>query len=287
VFLREMFYSGGMLVTRLIFGACTFALAFSAAAEARPMDTYNTIVVRNPFGLKEPPPPVVKDTNPPAQPPKKEDFYLTGISTIGNPKRPKAYLLAKDASKKDYDQKYYSLTVGDSQGDVKLQEIDSKGRRVKIEYLGEEKWLSMKDNGVPAPAGAPAGGPMQPGMVAPPGGVAAPIPLPLPNGGGAVAQPISYPNAGNNNRRPIRTAGYGSTAGNFGAVTPDGPQTDADVLKQIITMKQGEKAGIPIVSTPTVDPSTGNPAPVPTTPSRGGIPPGYVVPSPPIPQLPY
>jgi hypothetical protein len=285
-----MRYNAGMHVARTLLAASAFALALTAAAESRPLDTYNTIVVRNPFGLKDPPVQPIKDTNPPAPPQKKEDFYLTGISTIGNPKRPKAYLLAKDASKKDYDEKFYSLNIGDRQGDVTLQEIDPKGRRVKIEYLGEEKWLSMKDNGVPAPAGGPpAGGPMQPGMIAPPGGM--PVPLPLPQGGSA--QPVSYPNAGNTSRRPIRTAGYGAPTGNFGAINSTGaspgPQTDAEILKQIVLMRQGEKQGIPLVTTPAnVEPGNTMPnMPTPTAPSPSGGNPGFVVPSPPIPQLPY
>ncbi|HUS37476.1 MAG TPA: hypothetical protein VM680_19165 [Verrucomicrobiae bacterium] len=289
-----MRYNAGMHLARSLLTASAFALALATAAESRPLDTYNTIVVRNPFGLKDPPPQAIKETNPPAPPQKKEDFYLTGISTIGNTKRPKAYLLAKDASKKDYDEKFYSLNIGDRQGDVTLQEIDPKGRRVKIEYLGEEKWLSMKDNGVPAPAGAPA-----PGMIAPPGGMPSPVPLPLPQGAGGPmqpAQPVSYPNAGNTARRPIRTSGYGAPTGNFGAINStgvsDGPQTDAEVLKQIVLMRQGEKQGIPLVTTP-ANGEPGNTAPnfpnlpTPTGPSRSGGNTGFVVPSPPIPQLPY
>ena len=269
---HQMQYVRPMRSSSLVLTACAFVFTMNVAAESRPSDTYNTIVVRNPFGLKDPPPPVV-NTNPPAAPPKKEDFYLTGISTIGNPKRPKAYLLAKDASKKDYDQKFYSLNIGDRQGDVTLQEIDPKGRRVKIEYLGEEKWLSMKDNGVPAPAGGgpgPNGGPMQPGMIAPPGGMPAPVPLPLPQVGGPGAQPVSYPNSGNM-RRTVRTTGanmsgtYNGAAypgalptyaapnvnvpGTPGAMTgnpsapavPPGPQTDTEVAEQIIRM-QAENA---------------------------------------------
>src|ERR1044071_2112287 len=170
---------------QFILAALVIGCAVGDRAEAPPPDTYKSIVDRNPFGLKDPPsPPPPKDTNT-APPVKKEDFYLTGISTIGNPKKPKAYLLAKDQSKKDYDQKFYNLAVGDKQGEVTLMEIDTKGRRVKIVYLGEEKWLNMKDNGFPSPAGPPmaAGGPGQAlpiynnGVPPPPGA----IPIPLPN----------------------------------------------------------------------------------------------------------
>ena len=271
-----MQYIGGMRLSRFLLTACAFGLAISTHAEARPLDSYKSIIDRNPFGLKDPVAPPVKETNPPPTQVKKEDFYLTGISTIGNPKRPKAYLVAKDASKKEYDQKFYNLSIGDKQGDVTLQEIDAKGRRVKIVYLGEEKWLSMKENGVPAPSGgAPAmagvpGAPGVPGMTPP---HAIPAPLPLPTAGGASqAQPISYPNA-SNTRRPVRTTGnYGAnynapgvnmgggvpTVGTLtpGVTTPGvdsvarnspppGPQTDADVLKQILMM-QSQKDGPPV-----------------------------------------
>lgn len=268
-----------MQMRRTILAVLVWASAtFAAHAESHSLDTYKSIIDRNPFGLKDPAPPPPPPTNAPP-PAKKEDFYLTGISTIGNPKRPKAYLLAKDASKKDYDQKFFNLSVGDRQGDVAMQEIDAKGRRVKIVYQGEERWLSMKDNGVPAPAGGgpPAVGgvpgiPGAPGM-APAGGIPSPVPLPLPAPGGAPqTQPISYPNA-SNTRRPIRTtANYGSSYNapammsggipNVTAITPGmtapgadgivrtptggpqmhpGPQTDAEVLQQIVRM-QGEKA---------------------------------------------
>ena len=40
--------------------------------------------------------------------------------------------------------------IGDRQGDLQLLDVDAKGRRVKVVYQGEEKWLSMKENGVPA-----------------------------------------------------------------------------------------------------------------------------------------
>ena len=116
-----------------------------------------------------------------------------------------------------------------------------------------------------------------------PGTVPPPVPLPLPNNGGAAGQPqpVSYPNAGNT-RRPVRTTmpnmtanttgNYGAQASygapvNYGAPTmtqpggmptvgnpgapggnpnvPQGPQTDADVVKQILLM-QSQKDGPPV-----------------------------------------
>lgn len=252
-------------VRQCILAAFVIGTTFGARAEAPAANTYNSIVDRNPFGLKDPPPPPPpKDTNTPP-PVKKEDFYLTGISTIGNPKKPKAYLLAKDQSKKDYDQKFYSLAVGDKQGEVTLMEIDTKGRRVKIGYLGEEKWLSMKDNGVPTPAGPPVAmgvpGQAMPihnnGVPPPPGAV--PIPLPVPNANPNVAAgqspaPITYPNAANMTRRPVRSTGRQNT----------NPQTDAESLRQIIDAQNPQNPQNPQPNAnPTVQPPPPPPLPLP------------------------
>lgn len=260
-------------VRQLILTACVIGSAISGFAEAPVADSYKSIVDRNPFGLKDPPPPPPpKDPNPPPAV-KKEDFYLTGISTIGNPKKPKAYLLAKDQSKKDYDQKFYSLAVGDKQGEVTLMEIDTKGRRVKITYLGEEKWLSMKDNGVPTPAGPPValGGPGQAmpihnnGVPPQPGA----IPLPLPNinpnpnsnlnpGLNQQGSPVNYPNAANMTRRPVRTTAGGRQYTN--------PQNDAESIKQIIEAQNpqnGQPVTLPANPNPTFQPPPPPPFPLP------------------------
>jgi hypothetical protein len=228
-------------VRQAIPAVCALGVVFTATAEQRPLDTYKSIVDRNPFGLKDPPAAVVKpETN--AAPVKKEDFYLTGISTIGNPNRPKVYLVSKDATKKQYDEKFFNLTLGDRTGELTLNEVDVKGRRVRITYQGEDKWLSMKENGVPAPAGPAPGAPGAPGMM-PPGSVVPPgvNPVPLPNGNGGPnqipqPQPLSYPNANNLNRRSVRTSG---------APTYQGPQSDSEMLKHIIEAQNQQKLNPP------------------------------------------
>jgi hypothetical protein len=248
------------LVRQTILASCVFAAAMTAVAEQRSMDVYTSIVERNPFGLKDPPVPVPAATNKPPAEQKKEDFYLTGISTMGDPRRPKVYLLNKDLTKKEYDQKFYTLSVGDKQGDVAVKEIDPKGRRVLIAYQGEDRWLSMKDNSVPAPAGpamGPGGMPLVPGgpgVVPPPPGA---VPTPLPGGAAPVVQPqpLNYPNAGNANRRMPRSS-YNTSASMMPVSTPPGvptvtpignqeagPQTDEDVLKQMARMKSPNKLG--------------------------------------------
>ena len=244
-------------VRQVILAVCAVGVALTALAEQRSMESYKSIVDRNPFGLKDPPPPPPPATNKPAGEKKPEDFYLTGISTIGDPKRPKAYLLNKDASKKEYDQKYYTMTVGDKQGEVTMKEIDPKGRRVLIAYLGEDRWLSMKDNGVPAPTGPAPGAAMPlvpgaPGAIPPPPGAA---PIPLPNAQPIhQPQPLNYPNAANPNRRvprstyngaanPVYTApGMAMANGNANVPVP-GPQSDAEIVEQMARMKAPDKFG--------------------------------------------
>jgi hypothetical protein len=225
----KMSYIRGMqLVRQTILAVCAFTAASTAVAEQRSMDVYSSIVERNPFGLKDPVVPAAPPTNKPAADPKKEDFYLTGISTIGDSKRPKAYLLNKDASKKNYDEKYFTLSAGDKQGELAVKEIDPKGRRVLIAYQGEDRWLSMKDNGVPAPTGpgpGQGGGmplvPGAPGAIPPAPGA---VPTPLP-GAAPAHQPLTYPSAGNPNRRTPRSTYSGSA--NPGFVNPAANQTYA------------------------------------------------------------
>lgn len=259
-----------MQLIRVMVAMCALGLSVSLYAEARPSDLYKSIIDRNPFGLKDPPPPPPPmATNAPKPEVKKEEFYLTGISTIGNAKHPKAYLLAKDANKKEYDQKFYNLTVGDRQGDLTLLEVDTKGRRVKVAYLGEEKWLSMKENAVPA-------GPVPaPGMPGVPGGVPGAVPVPLPAPGAPPVQnhqQLTYPNA-NNNRRTPRSASTSFSPGGYsasginqlaaahssgGSIIPtnpaaqgagnqviQGPQTDDDVARQIINLNANAMQGGP------------------------------------------
>lgn len=283
-----MTYNTGIMqfIRPAILGLCAFGLAFGAKAEQRGMDAYKSIVDRNPFGLKDPPPAVVKDA-PKTNEVKKEDFYLTGISTIGNPNRPKVYLISKDPQKKQYDEKYFNLTLGDRNGDLMLNEVDVKGRRVRITYLGEEKWLSMKDNGVPAPAGPAPGAPgvptLPPGSIVPPPGGNAPIPLPnAHNPSIPQPQPLSYPNANNANRRAIRTSntganqntgysGYGGVSGAVpnvptttagGSGTYAGPQTDAEMLQHIINLQNPTRS----------NPSLPKNVPPPPIPQIGNMP---------------
>lgn len=258
-----------------------FATLAVAAVEPRREDAYQSIIDRNPFGLKDLPAPrdPALDKKPEPEKPKSE-FYLTGISTMGYPKRPKkAYLINKDQSKKDYSEKYFNMAIGDRAGDLALQDIDEKNRRVKIAYRGEEMWLNMKDNGVPALTGPAPGMPGGVGMVGQPMPLGQPggVPALQPNPNSPTPQaPNAYPNTGNR-RIPRSTLTSPGTAN--AALTPapapaPGPQTDAEVLEQIIRMQNPGKFN---------QPGT----PPGATPSPGRVPPAQSPDAPPMPPLPF
>lgn len=80
-------------------------------------------------------------------------FYLTGITRIRNKKR--VYLVRANPAKSGQNETF-SLSLGEQSGDLMLTEVDEKGRRVKLMIGKQEIWLSMKENGVPAPVGAKA-----------------------------------------------------------------------------------------------------------------------------------
>lgn len=217
------------------------------------LDGYRTIIERNPFNLKDAPAPseVPKTPEPVKKP---QEFYLTGISTVGYPRFPKmAYLMNKDPGKKEYAEKYLSMRLGDRSGDVVLNEIDEVGRRVKITLKNEQLWLSMKDNGVPAPAAAqpvvnpggalpgatPGGGvyPNNPGVHNNPGiqnnpGVA----NVNPGVGGAIPNPAVNPST----KRNLRTGNM-----NYGGMGDQGgmqnPQPTVEPAQQYLNLIANQK----------------------------------------------
>lgn len=214
-----------------------------AKAETRALDSYRSIVDRNAFGLKPIEPPAEKPAPAPTNVVEKTEFYLTGITKTRNVR--KAYLVNKDPNKKNYEEKYYALTIGDRQGDLTLNEIDEKSRRVKITHQGKELWLDFKSNAAPpSPAGAApgmAGLPGAPGMPPPPGGMPLPNAGVNPAGSAPPSSPNLYQNSNPNRRVPRGAPGVVMNMGNNNA--PQGPQTDAEVLKQIIELQNQDKVG--------------------------------------------
>ena len=217
------------------------------------MESFQSIVDRNPFGLKPPPPPPAPSAPPEKVEPKTE-FYLSGITTVGYPKHPKAYLVNKDANKKG-NEKYYNLILNERVGDLTLTDIDVKNRKVKIQYRGEDQWLSMKDNGVPASA-VPQPPPQIPGMAGTLQHPGQPGPVPLPMGGQqpnvapAPTQPNLYPSSSINRRIP-RAGNMGGSMpmpnmGSYGASqpaqNPQGQEQQMDPVEQALRMRIDDAA---------------------------------------------
>lgn len=123
--------------------ACAaFLLLFQLPSIRGNAGKYESIVTRNPFGLKDetPPPPKVEETpKPPAPVPL---FILTGLTKLKGTE--KAYLV--DPAGKSYDEKYFVLSPGTQVGDLTLVGVDFAHRSVRLEYQGREIMLSMKEN---------------------------------------------------------------------------------------------------------------------------------------------
>jgi hypothetical protein len=164
-------------------------------------ENYQSIIERNPFGLKPPPAPAPMATNLPEVKPKVE-IFLTGITSVGHPKLPRqAYFYTREQGKKDVS--YYSLAEQREQDGIEVLQIDPEKREVKIKMDNAETVLSFKTHGVPNTAVASK--PMVPGM---PGqhlpqvpGQRGAQPLPMPG-----AAPVSYDGNGQpiyNNAQPI------------------------------------------------------------------------------------
>ena len=178
--------------------------------EAGPVHPYQSIVDRNPFGLKPPAPPPPPPTNPP---PPKADIFLTGYTSLLTPKH--AYFETKDPQGKI---QFYELAEGTGKDGIDLLQVDEKEKTVKIKRDGVEQLLTLALNGKKAPTGPPP-----PVAGAPNPGAAGVVPPPVPNPSqpnpGVVNTPANYnPNLRSLPSRPIRAqaelpSGYNSGGG--------------------------------------------------------------------------
>jgi hypothetical protein len=137
---------------------------------------YKVILDRNPFGLR--PAPQQPDL-PPTNAPKAE-VKFTGITGVGSSKR--AWLMIPTGPGRTQIKYLNNLAEGDSDGDIKVVEINEKETTVKILNAGTPLTLNFQEHGLTAPAAPvvplPGVVPM-PGVVPPPGVVPAPgIPTP-------------------------------------------------------------------------------------------------------------
>lgn len=150
-------------------------LAGGRSAEAVPAaelkENYQSIIERNPFGLKPPPPPPTNNV-PPPEPKAKVEVFLTGITSIGYPKFPKqAFFYTREQGKKDLT--YYALTEGAGKDGIQVLGIDPEKRKVKIKMDNAETMLSFETHGVPIQAVPATAGRPLPGV---PGAPALPVP---------------------------------------------------------------------------------------------------------------
>lgn len=164
---------------------------------------YQSIVDRNPFGLKPPAPPAPPPDPAANKPPPVSNINMTGITTDLDNKR--VWLIANVAGKQPPNQ-FYSLAEGDKQDDIEVVSIDEQSETVKILNAGTPLTLTFATHGVKgkpsgaAMAGAPAGTP-------PPGGIPAPTGVPgAPNSPAAGPVVIGRGGVVLNNNTPAPTA---------------------------------------------------------------------------------
>lgn len=161
-------------ILRLAIGTLLLAATVQADITESKDNPYRVIVDRNPFGLQDPPPPPDPSslTN---QPPVKVDAKLTGVSSDSSSKR--AWLMIPPGPGRPQP-KYLSLSEGDSDGDLKVLEINETETTVKVLNAGVPVTLNFKEHGLASPV-APVVHPGAPGAIPVPGVVPAPgIPPP-------------------------------------------------------------------------------------------------------------
>jgi hypothetical protein len=185
-------------------------------------ENYQSIIERNPFGLKAPSP-VATNIAPPEVKPKVEVF-LTGVTSIGYPKLPKqAYFYTREQGKKDI--VYYAMTEGTGKDGIQVLNIDHEKRKVRIKMDNAETVLSFETHGVPvqAVAGRP-GVPGAPGSLPMPGQLQPGVqPLPMPGAPpnasvsyDANGQPV-YNNAAGVMPQPVNSVNPVNTTMNTGS----------------------------------------------------------------------
>lgn len=115
-----------------------------AVARKNVAGRYSVILVRNPFGLNPPPPPPPAEPPPPPEP--EIDIKLAGLTTLLGQQR--AFLKTIDPTKKEKNETYYSLKVGESKDGLEIVAIDIDLGTVTIRHKDIEKELNMKDDGL-------------------------------------------------------------------------------------------------------------------------------------------
>ncbi|HYE32274.1 MAG TPA: hypothetical protein VEH27_12655 [Methylomirabilota bacterium] len=259
----------------------------ATAVESAPRN-YQTIVDRNPFGLRDPESikPPVQTNNVKAEPPKpKYEIKLTGINTYGGKK--KAYFFSKEPNLKN---PYFSVTEGEEQKGIEVKEVYVNGtdKWVKVLFNGEEMKMSFKTHGLtnaptvmpqlgkPGQPGVPNLG-VQPGQPGYPQPGMQPIPQPTtvdPNTGlpvapnspytpnntprtvparslrGAVTQPTSDANADFVTRNPELARQYGIVPGQNQAAAPVQISPEEQFLRMKVNEEMARRSNTPFPPLP-------------------------------------
>ena len=191
----HMMHGGKTLV--FVAGAFVLGALVSAMAAESSGAPYKEIVMRNVFGLTNPPPPPGPEATKPPPP----RITLTGITTIMGKKRALMKVLMPPKPGAKQEEQSYILAEGQRDGDIEVLEIvlDEKGGMVKVNNFGTVTNLTFENNGVKVASGPPPG---MPGPVGPPNaggipgapGTSRTIPgRPMRMGpGGAAVSPTSY-----------------------------------------------------------------------------------------------
>ena len=261
-------------------GAAVGSSSVLAVPVAELRENYQSIIERNPFGLKPIPPPVTNNVAEVKEKPKTQ-IFLTGITSIGYPRFPKqAYIVTQEQGSKE--PKFYSLSEGDSRDGIRVLNIDPEGRKVRIQMNNQETLLSFQTHGV-STTNAIARVPVIPSIPVP--GTTVRGPVPLPNAGapayqgaqasyGRPSQPIPQPgintmqNGSGTALRQIPSrrmrgvnAGMNPAVGQPGQALiqePQQPQEPADMAEEYLRMHlnrqvQEQQSGIPMPPLPTFE----------------------------------
>ncbi len=133
-------------------GTLIFAVALFAGATVRGNvaglkdNPYKLILDTNPFRLKDPPP----LTSESATNVVSLDVRVTGITSVGRTKR--AWLVIPPGPGRSEPKYLNNLSEGDSNGVLRIVEINEKEETVKILNAGIIVTLNFREHGLPAPA---------------------------------------------------------------------------------------------------------------------------------------
>lgn len=141
-----------MKTALLVLIAASTAASQAAVPAVDLKSNYQSIIERNPFGLRDP---VVPKPPEPAPEKKPEvEYLLTGITSIGHPAIPRrAYIMTREKGNKKPN--FYALEEENMESDgIDVLSIDPEKGQVRVNTPDGEMTLSFKTHGVKAPEGA-------------------------------------------------------------------------------------------------------------------------------------